>query len=113
VAARVLEWTGPEGGAIAVGLDDAHFGPEQMIVEIAFADEAHPNLPDEVPSGTRFMFGEDGTGHLTARFMVGTPVYRGGGQRDDLRRLWDTVGPIDRLLHAERSKPTSRSAERH
>ena len=45
----MLEWTGPEGGTIAVGFDDAHFGPEQMMVEIAFANEAHPNLPDEVP----------------------------------------------------------------
>src|SRR5918997_4118652 len=56
VAARVLGWTGPEGGTIAVGFDDAHFGSEQMMVEIAFADEAHPNLPDEVPEGTRLTF---------------------------------------------------------
>jgi hypothetical protein len=51
------------------------------------------------------VFGEDGTGHLTARFKVGTTVYRGGGQRDDLRRLWGTVGLVDRLLRAERPKP--------
>jgi len=101
VAARVLEWTGPEGGTIAVGFDDGHFGPEQMMVEIAFADEAHPNLPDEVPEGTRLAFAKETTGHLIARFKVDGVVYRSGGQRD-LRRLWDTVGLVDRLAHPER-----------
>ena len=97
----MLEWTGPEGGTIAVGFDDAHFGPEQMMVEIAFADEAHPNLPDEVPGGTRFAFAKETTGHLIARFKVGGVVYRSGGQRD-LRRLWEAVGLVDRLAHPER-----------
>jgi hypothetical protein len=59
------------------------------------------------------VFGKDGTGHLTARFKVGATVYRGGGQGYDLRRLWDTVGPIDRLLRAERLEATSQSAARH
>jgi hypothetical protein len=113
VATKALAWSGPRGGQIGVGFDDGHFGIRQMRAEIDLAGQAYPDLPDEVPSGTRFVFGEDGMGHLTARFKVGTTVYRGGGQRDDLRRLWDTVGLIDRLLHAERSKPTSRSAERH
>ncbi len=112
MAARVLEWTGPEGGTIAVGFDDAHFGLRQMETEIDLAGRAYPNLPDEVPKGTRFAFAKETTGHLTARFKVGTTVYRGGGQ-GDLRRLWDTVGLIDRLLHAERLEPTSRSAVRH
>lgn len=97
----MLEWTGPEGGTIAVGFDDAHFGPEQMMVEIAFAHEAHPNLPDEVPEGTRLVFAKETTGHLIARFKVDGVVYRSGGQRD-LRRLWDTVGLVDRLAHPER-----------
>jgi hypothetical protein len=83
-----------------------------MRAEIDLAGQAYPDLPDEVPPGTRFVFGKDGTGHLTARFKVGTTVYRGGGQ-GDLRRLWDTVGLIDRLLHAERLKATSQSAVRH
>ncbi len=96
-----MERTGPEDGTIAVGFDDAHFGPEQMMVEIAFADEAHPNLPDEVPEGTRLAFAKETTGHLTARFKVDGVVYRSGGQ-GDLRRLWDTVGLVDRLAHPER-----------
>jgi len=107
-----MEWFGPRGGQIGVGFDDGHFGLQQMRAEIDLAGQAYPDLPDEVPPGTSFVFGKDGTGHLTARFKVGTTVYRGGGQ-GDLRRLWDTVGLIDRLLHAERSKPASRSAVRH
>ena len=106
MAARVLEWIGPEGGRIGVGFDDAHFGPVQMRTEIDFARRAHPDLPDEVPPGTIFAFGKEGTGHLKARFRVGTTVYRSGGQRD-LRRLWETVGLIDRLLHPERHKIAS------
>ena len=106
MAARVLEWIGPEGDRIGVGFDDGHFGPEQMRTEIDFARRAHPDLPDEVPPGTIFAFGKDGTGHLKARFRVGTTVYRSGGQRE-LRRLWETVGLIDRLLHPERHKIAS------
>ncbi len=97
----MLEWTGPEGGTIAVAFDDEHFGPERMMAEIAFADEVHPNLPDEVPGGTRFAFAKETTGHLLARVKVDGVVYRSGGQRD-LRRLWETVGLADRLAHPER-----------
>ena len=88
-----LSWSGPRGGQIGVGFDDAHFGIRQMRAEIDLAGQAYPDLPDEVPSGTSFVFGKDGTGTLTARFKVGTTVYRGGGQ-GDLRRLWDSVGLI-------------------
>jgi hypothetical protein len=101
VAARVLNWTGPGGGTIAVGFDDAHFAPEQMMAEIAFADEAHPNLPDGAPEGTRLAFAREPTGHLIAQFKVGGVVYRSGGQRD-LRQLWETVGLVDRLARPER-----------
>lgn len=96
MAARVLEWTGPKGGWIGVGFDDGHFGSEQMGAEIDSARRAYPTLPDEVPPGTRFSFGRDATGHLEARFRVGSTVYRCGG-RADLRGLWQTVGLIDRL----------------
>ncbi len=106
MAAQMLAWTGPRGGQIDVGFDDWHFGPEQMRTEIDFARQAHPYLPDEVPPGTIFAFGKEGTGHLKARFRVGTTVYRSGGQRD-LRRLWETVGLIDRVLHPERHKIAS------
>ena len=101
MAARVLEWTGPKGGKIGVGFDDGHFGPERMRAEIDSAGDAYPNLPDEVPPGTRFSFGREGTGHLAARFRVGNTVYRSGGPEGELRGLWDTVGLIDRLLHPE------------
>jgi hypothetical protein len=100
------------GGTIAVGFDDGHFGPEQMMVEIAFANEAHPNLPDEVPEGTRLAFAKETTGHLIAWFKVDGVVYRSGGQ-SDLRRLWDTVGLVDRLLHPGRPSPTPLSAVGH
>jgi hypothetical protein len=106
-----LAWSGPRGGQIGVGFDDGHFGIRQMRAEIDSAGQAYPDLPDEVPSGTRFVFGKDGTGHLTARFKVGATVYRSGGQRGDLSRLWDTVGLIDRLLHQGRPNSTSKSAE--
>ena len=106
MAARVLEWIGPEGGRIGVGFDEGQFGSAQMRTEIAFARQAHPYLPDEVPPGTIFAFGKEGTGHLKARFRVGTTVYRSGGERD-LGRLWETVGLIDRLLHPERHKIAS------
>ncbi len=110
---RALAWSGPRGGEIGVGFDDAHFNPRQMETEIDLAGRAYPDLPDEVPSGTRFVFGKDGTGHLTARFKVGTMVFRGGAQGDDLRRLWGTVGLIARLLRVERLGASSRSAIRH
>jgi hypothetical protein len=102
----VLGWIGPEGGRIGVGFDDGQFGSAQMRTEIDFARQAHPDLPDEVPPGTIFAFGKEGTGHLKARFRVGNTVYRSGGQRD-LRRLWETVGLIDGLLHPERHKIAS------
>jgi hypothetical protein len=101
VATRALAWSGLKGGTISVGFDDGHFGPDQMRTEIDLVGQAYPNLPDEVPLGTSFLFGKDGTGHLTARFKVGTTVYRSGGQCD-LHRLWDTVDLIDRLLHPGR-----------
>lgn len=113
MATKALAWVGLRGGQIGVGFDDTHFGLQQMKTEIDLVGQAYPDLPDEVPPGTSFVFGKDGTGHLTARFKVGTTVYRGGGQRDDLRRLWDTVRLIDRLLHAERLEPTFQSAVRH
>ena len=46
-------------------------------------------------------FAKETTGHLIARVKVDGVVYRSGGQRD-LRRLWDTVGLVDRLAHPER-----------
>ena len=70
-----------QGRHEGVGFDDGHFGSEQMKAEIGFARRAHPDLPDEVPPGTIFTFGKEGTGHLKARFRVGTTVYRSGGQR--------------------------------
>ena len=97
MAARVLEWTGPRGGTIGVGFDDGHFGPERMRAEIASAGRAYPDLPDELPPGTRFSFGKEPTGHLSARFRVGGTVYRSGGQEGELHGLWDVVGLIDRL----------------
>ena len=106
MTARVLSWTGPEGGQIGVGFDDGHFGPEQMTAEIASAGRAYPNLPDEVPVGTRFLFAKDSTGHLIARFKVGSTVYRSGGQRE-LRGLWVTMGLIDQMLHPEHYKIAS------
>ena len=72
-----------------------------MQAEIDSAGKVYPNLPDRVPSGTRFSFGREGMGHLAARFRVGNTVYRSGGREGELRRLWDTVGLIDRLLHSE------------
>ena len=62
-----------------------------MMVEIALADEAYPNLPDEVPPWSSSVIAKEGTWHLAARFRAGNTVYRGGEQRD-LRRLWVTVG---------------------
>ncbi len=64
---KALAWSGLKGGKIGIGFHDTHFGLQQMETEIDLAGQAYPNLPDEVPSGTRFVFGKDGTGHLTAR----------------------------------------------
>jgi hypothetical protein len=49
VAACVLRWSGPNGGQIGVGFDDAHFSLKEMSAEIDFVRDAYPNLPDEVP----------------------------------------------------------------
>ncbi len=106
MAAVALEWSGPSGGKIGVGFDDGHFGLQEMSIEIDLVGQAYPNFPDEVPPGTRFVFAMDVTGHLTARFKVGTTVYRSGGQRT-LHWLWETVGLIDRLVHPERLKIAS------
>ncbi len=111
MAARALEWSGPEGGQIGVGFDDEHFGLDEMRAEIASAGRAYPNLPDQVPPGSRFAFGRDTTGHLQARFRVGRTIYR-SGDRTDLRALWDTVGLIDRLPPPERRGLVSRSRAR-
>ncbi len=78
MAELILAWTGPRSGTISVGFDDAHFGPEQMKVEIGFAPRVHPDLPDVVPPGTIFAFGKEGTGHLKARFR-GVPPSIGAG----------------------------------
>ncbi len=104
MAARVLDWSGPEGGQIGVGFDDGHFGPEKMQAEIDLARRTYPSLPDEVPPGTRFSFRREATGHLAARFRVGGTVYRSGGREGELRGLWEAVGLIARLSHPERPK---------
>jgi hypothetical protein len=101
VGAKALAWSGPKGGKIHVGFDDAHFGLRQMSAELDLVRGVYPNLPDEVPPGSGFVFAKERTGHLAARFRVGDTVYR-GGEQSDLRRLWDTVGLIDGLLHPER-----------
>ena len=107
MAACVLSWRGSKGGQIGVGFDDEHFSLAQMREEIALVCETHPNLPDEVPPGTRFLFAKEGkTGHLLARFKVGESVYRNVAQ-GSLRRLWDGVDLIDQLLHPERYKIVS------
>ena len=101
MSTKALAWSGPKGGKIGVGFDDGHFSLEQMRAEIDLVGEAYPNLPDEVPPGTSFVFARESTGHLRARFRVGDTVYRNGCQRD-LHRLWDSVGLIDQLLQPER-----------
>ena len=107
MAACVLSWRGSRGGQIGVGFDDDHFSLAQMRAEIDSVCKAHPNLPDEVPSGTRFVFAKESmTGHLLARFKVGDTVYRNVTQRS-LRALWDSVGLIDQLLHPERYRIVS------
>jgi hypothetical protein len=107
VALRISVWSGPKGGQIAVGFDDEHFSLAQMRAEIDSACDAHPNLPDEVPPGTSFVFTKEGTtGHLLARFKVGRTVYRNVAQRS-LSALWDSVDLIDQLLHPERYRIVS------
>ena len=71
MATKALAWSGPKGGKIGIGFDDGHFGLEQMRAEIDLVGEAYPNLPDDVPPGTSFVFARESTGHLTARFRVG------------------------------------------
>ncbi len=106
MAACVLTWRGSKGGQIGVGFDDEHFGCAQVQVEIDFMQREHPNLPDEVPPGTNFVFVEEGTGHLSARFRVGDTVYRSGAERS-LRRLWETVHLIEQLAHPARYRSVS------
>jgi hypothetical protein len=103
VASRVFMWSGPKGGQIGVGFDDEHFSLTQMRAELDSVGEAYPNLPDEVPSGTRFLFIKERTGHLLARFKVGDTVYQNVAEHS-LHRLWDSVDLIDQLLHPLRNK---------
>ena len=107
MAACVLSWRGSKGGQIGVGFDDEHFSLAQMREEIAFVRKAHPNLPDEVPAGTRFVFAKESTtGHLLAQFKVGDSVYQDVTQAS-LRALWDGVDLINQLLHPERYRIVS------
>ncbi len=106
MAARVSSWFGPKGGKIGVGFDDEHFSWAEMESEINSIRQAHPNLPDEVPPGTTFVFVKEDTGHLSARFRVGDTVYRSGAERS-LRRLWETVHLIEQLAHPARYRSVS------
>ena len=107
MATIALAWSDPRDGRVGVGFDDAHFGLRQMRAEIDSACDAHPNLPDEVPPGTSFVFTQEGTtGHLLAQFKVGRTVYRNVAQRS-LSALWDSVDLIDQLLHRERYRIVS------
>ena len=106
MATHVLRWSGPKGGQIGVGFDDEHFSLTQMREEIELVCEAHPNLPDEVPPGTSFVFGKESTGSLLARFKVGDTVYRNVAHRS-LGRLWGRVDLIEQLLHPERYRIVS------
>ncbi len=107
MAACVLTWRGSKGGQIGVGFDDEHFSLSQMREEIDSVRKAHPNLPDEVPAGTSFVFAKEGkTGHLLARFKVGDTVYRNLAQHS-LHRLWDGVDLIDQLLRPLRHEKAS------
>ncbi len=106
MATRVFTWTGLKGGQICVAFDDEHFNLTQMSAEIDFVREEYPNLPDEVSSGTHFVFAKESTGHLLARFKVGDTVYQNLDQHS-LHRLWDSVGLIDQLLHPLRYKSVS------
>jgi len=96
VATRTLSWSGPGGGEIGVGFDDEHFGLGEMRGEIEHMEDAYPNLPDEVPQGTSFVFSKDSTGHLAARFRVGDTVYRNVAERS-LHHLWGTVHLMNQL----------------
>lgn len=106
MAARVSSWFGPKGGKIGVGFDDEHFAWAEMEGEINSIRRAHPNLPDEVPPGTTFVFVKEDTGHLSARFRVGDTVYRSGVERS-LRRLRETVHLIEQLVHPARYRSVS------
>ncbi len=98
MSTRVLWWRGSEGASISVGFDENVFGSEAMLAEIASMSEAHPKLPEEVPTGSGFVFAKDGTGQLIARFRVGDMVYRKASQ-GDLHELWEGVHYIECLLH--------------
>jgi hypothetical protein len=104
---RVLSWSGTNGGRIEVGFDDKHFGLEAMQTEIDLMHQAHPNLPDDVPLGTSFVFFKESTGHLMARFRMGDTVYRNVAEECSLHRLWDTVHLIEQLLHPAHYKIVS------
>ena len=104
MASQVLTWSGPKGGQIGVSFDDEHFSLIQMREEIDLVGEAHPDLPDEVPQGTSFVFAKERTtGYLAAWFKVGDTVYRKVAQHS-LRGLWEMVSLIEQLLHPERLK---------
>jgi hypothetical protein len=96
VATRTLSWSGPRGGEIGVGFDDAHFGMREMRGEIERMEAAYPNLPDEFPQGTSFLSSKARTGHLAARFRMGDTVYRNVAERS-LRHLWDPVHLMNQL----------------
>jgi spore coat protein CotF len=99
VASHVFLWSGPEGGQISIGFDDAHFGLPQMRAEINFMRAAHPKLPDEVPRGTSFAFTkEESTGYLLAHYRVGNNVYRNADQ-NNLSHLWESAHYVARLMH--------------
>ena len=99
MASHVFLWSGPEGGQISIGFDDAHFGLPQMRAEINFMRAAHPKLPDEVPRGTSFAFTkEESTGYLLAHYRVGNNVYRNADQ-SNLSRLWESAHYVARLVH--------------
>ena len=44
MAELMLAWTGPRGGTVSVGFDDAHFGPPQIRAEFDFARRAHEEV---------------------------------------------------------------------
>jgi hypothetical protein len=104
LAARVASWFGPKGCKIGVGFDYEHFDWTEM--ESDAMRQAHPNLPDEVPPVTTFVFLKEDTGHISARFRVGDTVYRSAAERS-LRRLWETVRLIEQLAHPARYRSVS------
>lgn len=95
---QIVSWSGPEGGKIEVGFDDEQFGLEEMQNEIDFMRETPPNLPDNLPGGTNFVFARESTGYLSARFKASGTVHRSGTEHG-LRPLWNTVDLIDQLIH--------------